>query len=159
METFLAPHPIFSSLPNLTFLTSGKQKFKFDKFLPCALFPTQNEPEKPKRSQINPHLHHETAVHILLEDAACRCFDLAHTDLAHLSPNCATHIKSHKNCIKMFENQNMNATTQTPKQYTTCHENTSFTKCLYFLKYEPIFTSIPQIFSPSKFKLLGLKNP
>ncbi len=84
-------------LPNLTFLTSETQKFQFDKFLPCALSPTQSEPKEPKRSQINPHLDHETAVHILLEDAAYRCFDLAHTDLAHLSPNRATHLKSPKN--------------------------------------------------------------
>ncbi len=35
-----------------------------------------------------------STVHILLEDAAYRCFDLAHTDLAHLSPNRATHLKS-----------------------------------------------------------------
>ena len=96
METFLHSHPIFSVLPNLTFLTSETQKFKFDKFLPRALSPTQNEPKEPKRSQINPHLDHETAVHILLEEAACRCFDLACTDLAHLSPNRATHLKSPK---------------------------------------------------------------
>ncbi len=96
-ETFLHSHPIFSALPNLTFLTSQTQKFKFDKFLPCTLSPTQNEPKEPKRSQINPHLDHETAVHILLEEAAYRCFDLACTDLAHLSPNRATHLKSPKN--------------------------------------------------------------
>ncbi len=50
--------------------------------------------KEPKRSQINPHLDHETAVDILLEEAAYRCFDLASTDLAHLSPNRATHLKS-----------------------------------------------------------------
>ncbi len=72
METFLHSHPIFSTLPNLTFLTSETQKFKFDKFLPRALSPTQNEPKEPKRSQINPHLDHEAAVDILLEDAAYR---------------------------------------------------------------------------------------
>ncbi len=49
-ETFLHPHPIFSTLPNLNFLTSETQKFKFDKFLPHALSPTQNEPNEPKRS-------------------------------------------------------------------------------------------------------------
>ncbi len=94
MEIFLHPHPIFSILPNLTFLTSGTQKFKFNKFLPHTLSPTQNEPEKPKRSQIDPHPDYQTAVHILLEDTADRCFDLACTDLAHLSPNRATHLKS-----------------------------------------------------------------
>ncbi len=89
--------PIFSALLNLTFLTLKTQKFKFDKFLPRALSTTQNEPKEPKRSQINPHFDHETAVHILLEEAAYRCFDLAHTDLAHLSPNRATHLKWPKN--------------------------------------------------------------
>ncbi len=97
METFLHSHPIFSVLPNSTFLTSETHKFKFEKFLPHALSPTQNEPKQPKRSQINPHLDHETAVDVLLEEAAYRCFDLAHTDLAHLSPNRATHLKSPKN--------------------------------------------------------------
>ncbi len=82
-EIFLYSHPIFSVFPNLTFLTSEIPKFKFNKFLPHALSWTQNEPKEPKRSQINPHLDYETAVHILLEDAAYRCFDLAHTDLAH----------------------------------------------------------------------------
>ncbi len=94
MEIFLDSHPIFSTLPNLTYLTSETQKFKFDKFLPYALSPTQNESKEPKRSQINLHLDHETVVHILLEDAAYRCFDLAGTDLADLSPNRATHLKS-----------------------------------------------------------------
>ncbi len=83
-------------------MTSGTQKFKFNKFLPHALSPTQNEPEEPKRSQIDPHLDDRTAVHILLEDAACRCFDLACTDLAHLSPNCATHLKSPKKDSPIF---------------------------------------------------------
>ncbi len=68
-------------------------KFKFDKFLPCALFPTQNEPKEPKRSKINSHLDHETAVDILLEDAACRCFDLAHTDLAQIVQPISNHLK------------------------------------------------------------------
>ncbi len=72
MEIFLHSHPIFSELPNLTFLTSETQKFKFDKFLLHTLSPTQNEPKEPKRSQINPHLDHESAVNILLEDPACR---------------------------------------------------------------------------------------
>ncbi len=96
MKTFLYSHPIFSFL---TFLTSETQKFKSEKFFPHALSPTQNEPKEPKRSEIIPHLDHETAVHILLEEAAYRCFDLAHTDLAQLSPNRATHLKSPKNCI------------------------------------------------------------
>ena len=47
-ETFLYPHPIFSALPNLNFLTSGTQKFKFDKFLPHTLSPIQNELKEPK---------------------------------------------------------------------------------------------------------------
>ncbi len=97
--TFLHSHPIFSTLPNLTFLTSETQKFKFDKFLPFTLSPTQNKPKEPKRFQINPHLDHKTAVHIFLEEAACRCFDLARTNLAHLSPNRATHLKSPKNVL------------------------------------------------------------
>ncbi len=81
-ETFLHSHSIFSILPNLTFLNSKTQKFKFDKFLPRTLSPTQNEPKEPKRSQINPHLDHETAADILLEDAACMCFDFACSDFA-----------------------------------------------------------------------------
>ncbi len=97
MEIFLHPHPIISALPNLTFLTSGTQKFKFDKSLTHILSLTQNEPEEPKRSWTDPHLDYQTAVHILLEDAACRCFDLACTNLAHLSLNRATHLKSPKN--------------------------------------------------------------
>ncbi len=95
-ETFLHLYPTFSTLPNLTFVTSGTQKFKFDKLIPHSLSPSQNKPEKPKRSKIDPYLDHQTAVHILLEDAACRCFDLAYTDLAHLRPNRATHLKSPK---------------------------------------------------------------
>ncbi len=75
--------PHFSTLLNLTFSTSETQKFKFNKFLPRPLSPTQNEPKEPKRSQIKPHLDHETAADILLEDAAYRCFDLAGTDLAN----------------------------------------------------------------------------
>ncbi len=102
METFLHSHPIFSAFPNLIFLTSETQKFKFDKFLPHTLLPIQNEPKEPKRSQINPHLDHETAVDILLEEAAYKCFDLACTDLAHLSPNHATHLKSPKKTDKIF---------------------------------------------------------
>ncbi len=37
---------------------------------------------------------------LLLEDTACRCFDLARTDLAHLSPNQATHLKSPERRIR-----------------------------------------------------------
>ncbi len=70
VEIFLHSYPIFSALPKLTFFTWETQKFKFDKFLPHALSPTQNEPKEPKRSQINPYLDHETAIHILLEDTA-----------------------------------------------------------------------------------------
>ena len=93
MEPFLHPYPIFSTLPNLNFLTSWTQKFQLYQFLPCALSPTQNKPKEPKRFWINPYLDHKTAVHILLEDAAHRCFDLA-----CLSLNRATHLKSPKNC-------------------------------------------------------------
>ncbi len=39
------------------------QKFKLDIFLPCILSSTQIEPKKPKRSQFDPHLHHETGIH------------------------------------------------------------------------------------------------
>ncbi len=106
METFLHSQPIFSTLPNLTFMTSETQIFKFDIFLPCILSPTQNEPKEPNRSQINPHLDHETAVDILLEEAAWRCFDLAHTDLAHLSPNRATHLKSPKKSLEWLTQSN-----------------------------------------------------
>ncbi len=98
-EIFLHSHPIFPLCPNLTFLTSESQKFKFDQFLPRTLSPTQNEPKESSRSQINPHLDHETAVHILLEYAVCRCFDLACTDMAHLSPNRPTHLKSPKKLV------------------------------------------------------------
>ncbi len=64
-----------------------------------------------------------------------------------------------KNKVKLFENQKMNATTSTPKQHTIFHQYLSFTKYLYFLRCRPISTSMPQIFSPSKFELFGLKNP
>ena len=49
------------------------QKFKFDKFLPHELSPTQNEPKEAKRSQIHSHIDHQTAVHILLEDSFLVC--------------------------------------------------------------------------------------
>ncbi len=77
--------------------TSKFEKFKVPQILPGTLSPTQIEPKEPKRSKIDPHLDHETAVHMLFVDPACRCFDLACTDLAHLSPNRATHLKSPKN--------------------------------------------------------------
>ncbi len=110
METFLHSHPIFSALPNLT-----------NSFRTQALSPTQNEPKESKRSQINPYLDHETAADILLEDAAYRCFDLARTDLAHLSPNGATHLKSPKNPMSnsqrkpgvQLNNKNRNFTAST----------------------------------------------
>ncbi len=38
---------------------------------------------------------------MLLVDAAYRCFDLACTDLARLSPNRATHLKSPENWISI----------------------------------------------------------
>ncbi len=101
METFLHSHPIFSALPNLTFLTSETQKFKFDKFLPRALSPTQNEPKEPKRSQINSYLDHEAAVDILLEDAAYRCFGFACSDFARFFQKLTNRtklLKSPKNC-------------------------------------------------------------
>ncbi len=88
--------PFFPHFQILPVSPQKCQNFKFDKFLPRALSLIQNEPKEPKRSQINPHLDYKTAVYILLEDAAYRCFDLARTDLAHLSPNRATHLKSPK---------------------------------------------------------------
>ncbi len=126
-ETFLHSHLIFSTLLNLTFLTWETQKLKFDKFLPCTLSPTQNEPKEPKRSQINPHLDYETAVHILLEDAACRCFDLAHTDLAHLSPNRTTHLKSPKKQHQVVSGAFCKATMLSMASWVHCY---TFTKGL-----------------------------
>ncbi len=64
-----------------------------------------------------------------------------------------------KTHIQYFEDHKMNAATQTPKHPTTFYQKTYFTKYLYFLRYRPISTSTPQIFSPSKFELFGLKNP
>ncbi len=82
MDPFLYPYPIFSALQNLNFLTSQTQKFKFHKFLPRALSPTQNELKKPKRSWINPYFDYETGVDILLEDPAYRWLDFAHSNFA-----------------------------------------------------------------------------
>ncbi len=70
MDPFPYQHHIFSAFPNLNYLTSGTQKFKLYKFLPQALSQSQIEPKQPERSWIDPHLDHETAVHILLEDPA-----------------------------------------------------------------------------------------
>ena len=50
-EIYLHPHPIFSALSNLNFLTSETQKFNFNKLLPHALSPTlmnQKSPKDPK---------------------------------------------------------------------------------------------------------------
>ncbi len=63
-----------------------------------------------------------------------------------------------KPCKNVWKSK-LNAATQTPKQHTIFHQCTIFTKYLYFLRYGPISTSIPQIFSPSKFEFFGLKNP
>ena len=103
-EQLLHPYLIFSALLNLNFLTWRTPKFKVPQILPGTLSTTQSEPKEPKRSQIDSHLDYETAVHIPLEDPACRWFDLAHTDLAHFFQkltNCATHLTSpeKKNCI------------------------------------------------------------
>ncbi len=68
------------------------------------------------------------------------------------------HLTTPKDYVKKFENQKPSPTTQTPHnmlQSSTC----SFTKYLYFLRYRFISTSSPQIFIPSKFELLDLKNP
>ncbi len=51
---------------------------------------------QPKMNPKSPK-DHETAVRILMEG-----FDLACTDLAHLSPNRATHLKSPKNVWKLL---------------------------------------------------------
>ncbi len=64
-----------------------------------------------------------------------------------------------KNHVNIFKNQKLNATTQTPIQYTTFLQYTSFTKYLYFLRYKAISTSTPHIFCPSKFELFDLRNP
>ncbi len=61
--------PHFSYTSKFDLFDLRNLKFKFDKFTPCALSPTQNEPKEPKRSKINSHLDHETAADILLEDA------------------------------------------------------------------------------------------
>ena len=68
------------------------------------------------------------------------------------------HIKIH---IKIFNNQKLNATSQTPIQYTTFHQYTSFTKYLYLLRYRDIYTSTPHFFTQtvSKFDLFDLRNP
>ncbi len=63
-----------------------------------------------------------------------------------------------KNHIKIFKNQKSNATSQTPIQYTTIHQYTSFTKYLYLQRYRPISISIPHIFCTSKFELFDLVN-
>ncbi len=57
-------HPFLVS--NLKFLTWRTQKFDLRKILPGTLSPTQIEPKVPKWSKIDPHLDHETGVHILL---------------------------------------------------------------------------------------------
>ena len=71
IEIFPNPYPIFSILWNLNILTSQTKKFQLDKFLPYALSPTQSEPKEPKSSQINPHLNHETAVHMYTFGRCC----------------------------------------------------------------------------------------
>ncbi len=114
IDPFLHPHPIFSTLLNLNFLTSWTQKFQLDKFLPQALSPTQNEPKEPKRSQIDLHFDHETGVHVLLEDPACRWFDLAYTNFTHFFQkltNWTKLLKSPENHVKLFQNQKSNAAT------------------------------------------------
>ena len=63
-----------------------------------------------------------------------------------------------KNYIKIFKNQKLNATSQTPIQYTTFHQYTSFTKNVYFQRYRPISISTTHIFCMSKFKLFNLMN-
>ncbi len=62
-----------------------------------------------------------------------------------------------KNHIKMFKNQKLNATSQTPIQNTTFHQYTSFTKYLYLLRYGDISTSTPHFFCTSKFELFNPK--
>ena len=64
-----------------------------------------------------------------------------------------------KNHFKNFKNPKLNATSQTPIQYITFHQYTSFTKKLYLHRYGPISTSTPHIFCTSKFELFDLMNP
>ncbi len=54
------------------------------------------QPKMNQKSPKDPKLIFILTIKLLYtyEDAAYRCFDLAHTDLAHLSPNRATHLKS-----------------------------------------------------------------
>ncbi len=64
-----------------------------------------------------------------------------------------------KSYVKIFKNQKLNATSQTPIQYTIFHQYTSFTKYLYLLRYRDIYTSTPLFFCTSKFDLFDLRNP
>ncbi len=64
-----------------------------------------------------------------------------------------------KNHIKIFKNQKSNTTSQTPIQYTTFHQYTSFTKYLCLLWYGDISTFTPYFFHTSKFDLFDLRNP
>ncbi len=63
-----------------------------------------------------------------------------------------------KNLIKIFKNQTLNAISQTPIQYSTFHQNTSFTKYLCLLRYGDISTFTPNFFHTSKFDLFDLRN-
>ncbi len=64
-----------------------------------------------------------------------------------------------KNHIKIFKNQKLNATSQTPIQYTTFHQYTPFTKYLCLLRYGNISTFTTHFFHTSKFDLFDLRNP
>ncbi len=64
-----------------------------------------------------------------------------------------------KNHIKIFKNQKLNATSQTPIQCTTFDQYTSFTKYLYFLRYRDISTSTPHFFYTYKFELFWPQKP
>ncbi len=64
-----------------------------------------------------------------------------------------------KNHIKIFKNQKSNAASQTPIQYTTFHQYSSFTKYLCLLRCGGISTSTPHFFCTAKFDLFDLRNP
>ncbi len=63
------------------------------------------------------------------------------------------------NQVKIFKNQKLNATSQTPILYSTFYQYTSLTKYLYLLRYRDISTSTLHFFHISKFNLFDLRNP
>ncbi len=73
-------------------------------------------------------------------------------------PNLYPNLTPPENHTKIFENQKLNTTIQTPIQYTTFHQHTSFTKYLYLLRCGLICPSMSQIFHPYKFELFDWKT-